>query len=161
MKKIWILSCLAVCLFPQFAEAQTDREPIRVGVHGLTHDHVHGLLRQIDKGEIRLVGIAEPNQELAKRYAKKYGIEESLLYTENKYELESRNSTSADIKGVKLADRPYPYQDPIAYLAAVLRGNVKPEKNNLSSLENNRIVVEILAAAIESARTGETVVLSK
>ncbi len=47
--------------------------------------------------------------------------------------------------------------DSVAYLSAVVRGRLKPA--GLSSLENNVIVVEILEAARESARTGKTVKL--
>jgi predicted dehydrogenase len=47
--------------------------------------------------------------------------------------------------------------DSLSYLTAVVRGKRKPA--GLSSLENNMIVTEILAAARESARTGRTVKL--
>jgi predicted dehydrogenase len=45
--------------------------------------------------------------------------------------------------------------DSVAYLRAVVRGRIKP--SGLSSVENNMIVVEILDAARESARTGKAV----
>jgi len=48
-------------------------------------------------------------------------------------------------------------RDSIAYLAAVVRGKLRPA--GLSSLENNLIVTEILTAARESARTGQRVTL--
>jgi predicted dehydrogenase len=51
-----------------------------------------------------------------------------------------------------------PEDDPVRYLAAVVRGEVRP--SGLSSLENNLIVTEILDAARESAQTGRTVKLS-
>jgi len=50
-----------------------------------------------------------------------------------------------------------PEDDPVRYLAAVARGEVRP--SGLSSLENNLIVTEILDAARESAQTGRTVKL--
>ena len=46
---------------------------------------------------------------------------------------------------------PLLYSDNLVYLAAVLRGQVKPE-NDLSSLSNNLIVVKILDAARRSAK---------
>jgi predicted dehydrogenase len=49
--------------------------------------------------------------------------------------------------------------DSISYLIGVAKGQLKP--SGLSSLENNVIVVEILDAARESARTGRTVTLPK
>jgi predicted dehydrogenase len=50
-------------------------------------------------------------------------------------------------------------RDAISYLAAVARGRLKP--SGLSGLANNMIVVEILEAARESAKSGKRVVLSK
>jgi predicted dehydrogenase len=49
--------------------------------------------------------------------------------------------------------------DPFAHLAAVVRGEAK--LNALSSVENNLLVVEVLDAARESAKTGRRVVLAK
>ena len=50
-----------------------------------------------------------------------------------------------------------PYDDSFYYLKAAVRGDIKVEPYDLSSLENNLIVVEILQAAIESAKTGKAV----
>lgn len=47
--------------------------------------------------------------------------------------------------------------DPLSYLAAVVRGELKP--SGLSSLEINLVVTEILDAARESARTGKRIEL--
>ena len=50
-----------------------------------------------------------------------------------------------------------PFDDPFSYLAAVVHGEVKLSPNDLSSLENNVIVVEILEAAKKSAKEGKTI----
>lgn len=55
------------------------------------------------------------------------------------------------------AELPVMESDSISYLAAIVRGKLKP--SGLSSLENNLIVTEILEAARESVRTGQTVTL--
>jgi predicted dehydrogenase len=52
-----------------------------------------------------------------------------------------------------------PEADPLSYLAAVVRGEIKP--SGLSSLPVNMVVTEILDAARESARTGKQIVLPK
>jgi predicted dehydrogenase len=44
------------------------------------------------------------------------------------------------------------------YLAAVLRGTIKPP-GDLTSLDTNVVVMQILDAARESARTGRTIQL--
>jgi len=48
-----------------------------------------------------------------------------------------------------------PLTDEVAYLAAVVRGETRPE--GLSSLEVNLIVTEILDAARQSAQTGKRI----
>ncbi len=56
-------------------------KPLRIGVAGLTHDHVGWILGRAKDGAIEIVGIAEPNRELADRYLKKYNLPASLLYS--------------------------------------------------------------------------------
>ena len=51
--------------------------------------------------------------------------------------------------------------DPFAWLAGVIRGTIDPEEYDLSSLENNLIVMEILEAAKVSAAEGRTVRLAR
>ncbi len=51
-------------------------------------------------------------------------------------------------------------RDSLSYLAAVLRGELEP-KGDLSALDTNVVVMQILDAARESARTGRTVRLRK
>ena len=53
-----------------------------------------------------------------------------------------------------------PENDSLTYLAAVLSGRVQ-DKADLSALDTNVVVTQILDAARESARTGRTVRLSK
>lgn len=78
---------------------------------------------------------------------------------------DNRSQLRVRLKGDKaertetLPERPAPYDDPFAYLAAVVQNKISPEPNDLSSLENNLLVVEILDAARESARTGRRVTL--
>ena len=46
----------------------------------MSHSHVRPLLRNLDREDIQIVGIAESNTDLSKRYAEKYGIDEDLLF---------------------------------------------------------------------------------
>ena len=54
-----------------------------------------------------------------------------------------------------------PYNDSFYYLKAVVRNEVKVAPEDLSSLENNLTVVEILEAAIKSSQTGTVIKLDK
>jgi predicted dehydrogenase len=61
---------------------------------------------------------------------------------------------------VEVAPSLPPDDDPFAYLAAVVRGEIAPAPDDLSSLEVNLVVMEILDAAMESARTARRVDLA-
>jgi len=69
--------------------------------------------------------------------------------------LRVRRAGPADEEAVALPELPADERDSLAYLAAVVRGRLKPA--GLSSLENNLVVTEILEAARESARTGKRI----
>lgn len=71
---------LAILLFsPLTLLAQTD-QPFKLGIAGLTHDHVNWIMNRADDGDIEITGIAEPNKELADRYMKKFNLPASLWY---------------------------------------------------------------------------------
>jgi predicted dehydrogenase len=54
-----------------------------------------------------------------------------------------------------------PFDDPFTYFAAIIRGDITQEEMNLSSLENNMIVMEILDAAMRSVKKGKKIYLSE
>lgn len=56
------------------------QEPLAVGIAGLSHSHVHWLLGRKDRGDLKIVGIAEPNKQLAARYAKQYGYSLDIVF---------------------------------------------------------------------------------
>lgn len=56
-------------------------KPLRIGIAGLTHDHVNGILNRAHDGEIEIVGIAESNRELAEKYLQRYKLQPSLIYS--------------------------------------------------------------------------------
>ena len=88
-----------------------------------------------------------------------YG-ETGVILSENSHNMSIRISEGYDgysEEVLKLEDRAKPYDDPFSYFAAVIRGKIKIEHTDLSSLENNMIVMEILDAAIRSARQGKTI----
>ena len=76
------------------------------------------------------------------------------LHAQNANMLRERKKDAYESVEVK----PPLYTNNLTYLAAVLRGEIKPAKD-LSSLDNNLIVVKILEAARLSAREGKRVVL--
>jgi predicted dehydrogenase len=73
-----LLLCF-ICFF-SMAQSPVKKNPLRIGIAGLTHDHVNWILASANRDEIEIVGIAEPNRELAERYLKRYNLSASLLY---------------------------------------------------------------------------------
>lgn len=57
-----------------------QNEPLKIGVIGLTHSHVHWILGREDRGDIEIAGIVEPNQDLAERYSEQHGYPMSIVY---------------------------------------------------------------------------------
>lgn len=77
----FFLATLLTCMLPMFCMAQQGKiKPLRIGIAGLSHSHVHGLLNRADDGDIEIVGIAEPNREMAERYMKQYHLSMDLVY---------------------------------------------------------------------------------
>lgn len=59
---------------------QTGGTALRVGVVGLVHTHVHWILGREDRGDIEIVGIVEPNRDLAERYTAQHGLPMSIVF---------------------------------------------------------------------------------
>jgi glucose-fructose oxidoreductase len=74
--------------------------------------------------------------------------------------LRLRHEHDAEERLTTLAPLPVPQNDSLSYLTAVLRGQIHP-KGDLSALDTNVTVMQILDAARESARTGRTVTLTR
>lgn len=94
-----------------------------------------------------------------------FGIKDMEVFGQTGY-IQAVNPTTLRVK--EKEDAPYALSEAAAlpaaesnhlhYLAAVLSGAIKP-KHDLSSLENNLIVVQILEAAKTSAKTGKRVLI--
>ncbi len=65
------------------AQTSSGTEPLRVGIAGLVHGHVAGFFqRSLRRPEIQVVGIAEPDQQLAARYATQFSLDPRLIFTD-------------------------------------------------------------------------------
>src|SRR6185369_7125387 len=94
MLKLFRLAALTVLASaiasPNPMHAQSDPNAFRVVIAGLVHGHVSGFLSAAAKRpDIQIVGIAEPDQRLAKRYADEFKLESTLLYTDLEQMLEA------------------------------------------------------------------------
>ena len=96
MRALQILVVIITVLFigckkmEESASLHTDRssekesyysgKPLKVAVIGLTHTHVHWILGREKLGDIEIVGIVEPNRELATQYSEQHGYSMELVY---------------------------------------------------------------------------------
>ena len=74
-----LLVTLALATITGSAQS-SDEPPLRVGVAGLVHGHVGWILKAMQRADIEVVGIAEPNRALAQRYAEQYGFSLDIVY---------------------------------------------------------------------------------
>ncbi|WP_232362853.1 Gfo/Idh/MocA family oxidoreductase [Alteromonas macleodii] len=90
-----------------------------------------------------------------------YG-ETGAVYADNRYNYRMRIAKGYDDfeeTTLTLPERAAPYNDPFHYFKALINEEISISPYDLSALENNMVVVEILDAARESAKTGKTVYL--
>ncbi len=74
---------ISILLFKIFicGVAFNQKVPLRIGVVGLTHTHVHGILGRPKDDKITIVGIVETDKDLAFRYTQQYGYSMDLVFS--------------------------------------------------------------------------------
>ena len=80
------LIVLLLCGLFTIASAQK----LKVCVAGLNHDHIYNILNAYKNGQVDIIGIAEPNQGLWKKYGKQFNLPESVFYTDLKTMLKGK-----------------------------------------------------------------------
>jgi predicted dehydrogenase len=77
MRSAYVLMfCLSLIYYESVAQ-----KPVRIGIAGLSHSHVVPLLRNLNREDIQIVGIAERDTALSQRYVRQFGIDPGLIYT--------------------------------------------------------------------------------
>ena len=74
--KNWI----GILLLLWVSQAFAQEEVLRIGVAGLNHGHVGWVFEAHKRPDIEIVGIAEPNRELAERYIRQHGLSMDLVF---------------------------------------------------------------------------------
>lgn len=64
-----------------FAQSM-ETAPVRMAMVGLSHGHSPWIFNRKDKSDVDLVGIYEPNSGLSESYAKRYGLDPKLFYSD-------------------------------------------------------------------------------
>jgi predicted dehydrogenase len=126
-----LLLLLVMLIAPSRVRTQ-DTTALRLGVVGLTHSHVHGLLGRKGRSDVVIVGIAEPNRDLARRYAERYGLSMDIVFASTAEMLEKTRPAAVAAFGST-------YEHLAAVQAAAPRGiHVMVEKPLAVSLEHAR-----------------------
>ena len=83
MKKFFsAVICLMVLCFARVDATETNQAPVHLAIYGLVHDHVKGFLPiLLKRNDVQLVGIVEPNHDLATRIAAAFKLNTNLFHT--------------------------------------------------------------------------------
>ncbi len=85
--KYFSLALLGAGLFTTFiasgAQTAATTGPLRVAIAGMVHGHVEGFLQHsLHRPDIRIVGFAEPDTQVAMRYAAQFSLDRSLIFAD-------------------------------------------------------------------------------
>jgi predicted dehydrogenase len=98
------------------------------------------------------------NWPVARKDMEVYGSK-GYIYSDDRATMRYRLSENEKEVSLQLPERKAPYDDPFALFVAVIRNKISLPPFDLSSLENNMLVMEILEAAKKSAASGKAIKL--
>lgn len=75
MKRIYLILLALLASAASWGQAV-----LKVGVAGLNHDHVYGLMEQYKKGKVIIEGIAESDTALIAKWKRRYNLPDNLFY---------------------------------------------------------------------------------
>ena len=138
---------MKLLLFALLSCSMFAAEPLRLGIVGLEHGHVTGFLRRgLSRPDVKIVGIAESNAEVAARYVKNFKLDPALIYPSLEQMLDK-----AKPQAVALMTSTFDHKHAVEACAA--RGvHVMMEKPLAVSVEHGRAIAE-------AARKGKIQVL--
>ena len=85
--KYFPLALLGAGLFTAFiasgAQTAATTSPLRIAIAGMVHGHVEGFLQHsLHRPDIQMVGFAEPDTQVAMRYAAQFSLDRSLIFAD-------------------------------------------------------------------------------
>jgi predicted dehydrogenase len=142
-----------------------DEEP--VSVTAVTRQFKPDIYPKVDDDATILVNYPSAECIIQASWNWPFGRKDMEVYGEKGYAISVNNTTlrlrnqqSVGEHTIQVTGKEVPvYDDPISYFADAIRGKIQVPKKGLYSLENNLVVVKILDAARESARTGKTILV--
>ena len=112
----------------------------------------------IDYPQQQAIVQASWNWPISRKDLEIYGTNGQVI-CHDQARIELRTDDNAAARQLNPAQLVAPYDDPFAFLAAVVAEKVKPTASNPSALANNLLVVEILDAAKQSASQRQSIAL--
>ncbi|MBS1525587.1 MAG: Gfo/Idh/MocA family oxidoreductase [Bacteroidetes bacterium] len=73
-----------------FCLNMASAQKLKVCVAGLNHDHIYNILNAYKKGQVDIIGIAEPNHELWVKYGKMFNLPDAVFFDDLKAMLRSK-----------------------------------------------------------------------
>jgi len=75
-----LMLMISVSVNGQIKENNGKEKPLRLGIIGLSHDHVHAVFQNNSNPDIVVVGIAEPDTALVTRYVNQYHLDRKIIF---------------------------------------------------------------------------------
>ena len=132
-----------------------------IAVTAVTHQIKPGIYPKVDDDATILLEYPDATGIIEASWNWPFGIKDMEVFGQKGY-LHALNGNTIEERDTstyyRVPVKPAIYKDNLPYLAAVLGGEIE-STNDLSSLENNLIVVRILQAARQSAKEGKRIAL--
>ena len=78
--KLRFLFLISFCV-AALLSIHAQEKPVRIGIDGLSHDHIHGILnKHKERQDIIIVGIAEPDRNRAEKLSLQYGFDMKIVF---------------------------------------------------------------------------------
>ncbi len=75
-----IISLLLILTSVTLWGQNQSQRPVRIAVAGMTHDHIGFILNRNNVKYMQIVGVCEPNRQLAERHCRNYKLDTALIY---------------------------------------------------------------------------------
>jgi predicted dehydrogenase len=82
MKKLFLYVLILVITNLSVKARGIEQKPIRLAVAGMSHGHISFILKRPDKGDFKLVGVCESNEELTNELAERYHLKQEIIYSD-------------------------------------------------------------------------------
>jgi predicted dehydrogenase len=76
-----LISLLLILTSVTLSGQTSLQKPVRIAVAGMTHDHIGFILSRKNVPYMKIVGICEPNRQLAERHSQNYKLDTALIYS--------------------------------------------------------------------------------